>query len=177
MSDDMNEFLGVFLEEAGEQLELLERSILRLENGADDALIQEIFRAAHTLKGSSRAMGFLAMGDLTHAMEDVFDRLRRHDLQVDRGLVDALFQGLDLLKTMRDEAAEGGGIATDPSDLTARLRAAIGQGGGETAAESPSPEPPTRRSSRPRAFRKSSCAYGRPICCAGASTRSAFWMP
>ena len=58
------------------QIALLEQDILRLENQSSPELLQEIFRAAHTLKGSSRAMGFAALGELTHAMEDVFDEVR-----------------------------------------------------------------------------------------------------
>jgi two-component system chemotaxis sensor kinase CheA len=125
MAEDMSEFRDVFLEEANEQLDLLEQSILRLESEADDALIQSVFRAAHTLKGSSRAMGFIAMGDLTHAMEDVFDGLRRGGLTIASGLVDALFEAVDLLKQMVREVAEIGAPQSDCSHATARLRAAL----------------------------------------------------
>ena len=95
MNEDMSQYLGLFLDEASEQLERLEQDILRLEQEPSQALLQEIFRAAHTLKGSSRAMGFTAMGELTHAMEDVFDRLRREEIAVHSELIDALFQSLD----------------------------------------------------------------------------------
>src|SRR5690348_17355838 len=106
MSEDMSQFMGVFLDEAVEQLEILEQDILILEQDASAHLLQEIFRAAHTLKGSSRAMGFAAMGELTHAMEDVFDRLRHDTLRVSRELIDSLFDALDSLKAMKEEIAE-----------------------------------------------------------------------
>src|SRR5438105_10883928 len=108
MNEDMSQFLSVFLDEATEQLELLERDILQLEQEPSQELLQEIFRAAHTLKGSSRAMGFVAMGELTHAMEDVFDQLRQDALTVNGELINALFTGLDTLKAMKDEIAASG---------------------------------------------------------------------
>ena len=76
--DVSSEELKVFLQEVDEQLQLLDEDIIRLEKEADDIdLLQGIFRAAHTLKGSSSMLGFHKMADLTHVMEDVLDRLRR----------------------------------------------------------------------------------------------------
>ncbi len=125
MNEDMAQFLGVFLDEANEQMELLENDILQLEQGPSQQLLQRIFRAAHTLKGSSRAMNFTPMGELTHAMEDVFDKLRQDTLTVNSALIDALFVGLDALKVMKDEIAETGAVTLDTTMQTARLRAAL----------------------------------------------------
>jgi two-component system chemotaxis sensor kinase CheA len=125
LNEEMAQFLGVFLDEASEQLELLERAILDLEHNSTPELLQEIFRAAHTLKGSSRAMGFTSMGELTHAMEDVFDKLRQDEIAVSLPIVDALFEGLDLLKNLKEEIATAGEATTDTSDLTSRLRAVM----------------------------------------------------
>ena len=125
MNDDMSQFLGVFLDEADEQIGLLERDILCLEQEASPQLLQEIFRAAHTLKGSSRAMGFASMGELTHAMEDVFDKLRQGELTVSSLLINALFAGLDTLKAMKDEIAAKGATTIETMAQTARLRAVL----------------------------------------------------
>ena len=125
MNDDMSQFLGVFLDEANEQMELLEKDILQLEQAPSQDLLQRIFRAAHTLKGSSRAMGFTPMGELTHAMEDVFDKLRQDELTVNVALIDALFVGLDALKVMKEEIAATGATTLDTTTQTARLRAAL----------------------------------------------------
>jgi two-component system chemotaxis sensor kinase CheA len=124
-NEEMAQYLGVFLDEASEQLDVLERAILDLEHNSTAELLQEIFRAAHTLKGSSRAMGFISMGELTHAMEDVFDKLRHGELAVSHGLVDTLFQGLDLLKALKEEIASAGESSTDTAEITARLRAVL----------------------------------------------------
>ena len=62
---DMSQYLGIYLDEGREQLELLETHILEMERGDHSTeMLQILFRAAHTLKGSSRAMGFTAVGDL-----------------------------------------------------------------------------------------------------------------
>ena len=137
MNDDMSQFLGVFLDEANEQMELLEKDILQLEQTPSQELLQRIFRAAHTLKGSSRAMGFTPMGELTHAMEDVFDKLRQDELTVNSALIDALFVGLDALKVMKDEIAETSAATLDTTAQTARLRAALN--GAPPVAAEPAP--------------------------------------
>ncbi len=125
MNEGMEQFLGVFLQEAAEQMELLEQDVLKLETGASKELLQEIFRAAHTLKGSSRAMGLNPMGELTHAVEDLFDALRNDQLSVTPSLVDLLFNALDALKAMLEEVAESGKTSLDTVELTSRLRAAL----------------------------------------------------
>ena len=124
MNEDMKQFLSIFLQEAGEQMELLEQTILKLEQESSPELLQEIFRAAHTLKGSSRAMGFTSMGELTHAMEDIFDLLRNNQLIVSAALIDALFTGMDALKAMIEEISLHSETSYDTVALTARLRAA-----------------------------------------------------
>lgn len=124
-NEEMAQFLGVFLDEATEQLELLEKDILALETGASPDLLQEIFRAAHTLKGSSRAMGYASMGELTHAMEDVFDKLRKDEIGVSTVIVDALFDSLDLLKRMLEEISSTSNSTIDTSVQTEHLRSLL----------------------------------------------------
>jgi two-component system chemotaxis sensor kinase CheA len=129
---DMAQYLGVFLDEAGEQLGLLEQAMLQLEHAASargrnscsstPELIQQIFRAAHTLKGSSRAMGFTGMGELTHALEDVFDGLRSGALEVTPAIADALFEALDTLKQQKEEIESTGHTLADTEKLVARIR-------------------------------------------------------
>ncbi|MHB8105767.1 MAG: Hpt domain-containing protein, partial [Dehalococcoidales bacterium] len=72
------EDLKLFLQEADEQLELLDEDIVRLEKEAENPdLMQEIFRAAHTLKGSSAMVGHQRLSELAHAMENVLDNIHR----------------------------------------------------------------------------------------------------
>ena len=132
MNEDMSQFLSVFLDDSSEQMELLEQDILRLEQEPSQELLQRIFRAAHTLKGSSRAMGFTPMGELTHAMEDVFDQMRQNALTVSAPLINALFAGLDALNVMKEEIAATGATTLDTTEQTASLRAVL-SGTPETA--------------------------------------------
>src|SRR3990167_9209434 len=82
---------------------LLHEDIVRLEQQEwSDDLLQEIFRAAHTLKGSSGMLGYDAMAHLTHAMEDLLDRVRKKTLAVSPAIVDALLMSLDGLKILKD---------------------------------------------------------------------------
>ncbi|MFD0672316.1 chemotaxis protein CheW [Cohnella sp. GCM10027633] len=101
-------YLGVFLDELEEQLQILDHSILELEHGGNrQDTLQTIFRAAHTLKGSTAAMGFTRMKDVTHKVESVFDLLRNQRLQVDSTLIDTLFQCIDYLKHQRVMLRQG----------------------------------------------------------------------
>jgi chemotaxis protein histidine kinase CheA len=111
--DATPEELILFMSEAEEQLEILNQDILRLEQEGDtnSELLQEIFRAAHTLKGSSGAIGHQRMARLTHALETVLDHVRHHRLAVSTNLIDLLLKGLDALKTLLDEVTSG--IASD----------------------------------------------------------------
>ena len=100
---DVSDFMNAFLEELDEQLTQMERQILELEkNGDDDETIQNLFRAAHTLKGSSAAMGFEEMKQLTHEMEQVMDEVRSHRLCVSPGMIQLLIRCFDGLKTLQE---------------------------------------------------------------------------
>ena len=127
-NSDMSQYLDVFLDEGREQLALLEANFLEMERGNHaPEMLQTLFRAAHTLKGSSRAMGFLAIDDLTHEMENILDALRLDQLQVTTPIVNALLDCLDVLAALVDSVAQAGTDegATDKNipALVARLNA------------------------------------------------------
>lgn len=116
------EDLKVFLDEAEEQLQIMEDEFLVLEREADnEEVLQAIFRAAHTLKGSSATLGHRPMAELTHAMENVLDLLRRRELTVSSGLIDTLFNCLDLLKAFKEEIASGEPAGIDTQAILAEL--------------------------------------------------------
>ena len=144
---DTSEYIALFLEEAAEQINILEQDILLLEQSPSQDVLNEIFRAAHTLKGSSRAMGFTAMGELTHAMEDVFDALRKGEINVSTSLVNRLFDALDTLKAMRDQIAEGGKSNIDCDELVQSLRNALQ----ETTTDIPAANTPSSAQPQPPA--------------------------
>lgn len=103
--DASPEELKVFLEEADEHFQTLEEDLIRLEKEEEfnEDLMQEIFRASHTLKGSSATIGHNRMAQLTHGMENVLDKLRKKQLTVTSDLVDIMFECLDCLRVLRDE--------------------------------------------------------------------------
>lgn len=112
-SDITSEDIQAFLQEAEEQLQLLDEDIVRLEREQDTPeLLQEIFRAAHTLKGSSAMLGHQRMAEMAHAMESVLDKVRRGSLMVTTQVVDALLHSLDALTLLKDEL-----ISSDVSDV------------------------------------------------------------
>lgn len=100
---DMNQYLEIFIEESKEHLQSLNQSLLQLEQQSGDiAVLNEIFRVAHTLKGMSGTMGFNKMSKLTHDMEDVLHALRSGEIKVNTNLVDILFKCLDALENYLD---------------------------------------------------------------------------
>ena len=118
---ESSEMIGAFLDEVDEQLILLEESILSLENnGETPGVIQKIFRVAHTLKGSSSAMGFEKMKKLTHEMENVLDKIRNNVLKATKPVVNTLFQCADNLRLLKED------FASDKSDIKTDISATLG---------------------------------------------------
>ncbi|NLB83710.1 MAG: chemotaxis protein CheA, partial [Synergistaceae bacterium] len=126
---DMNQYLGPFLDEAGDNLKHLDDLILVIEKdpGNEDA-IAEIFRSAHTLKGMSATMGFEKMATLTHSMEDMLDAVRRGKYTLGPKDIDLLFRSLDTLQIMVDSIRGGeNDSSVDIGDLAVLLRNAAAE--------------------------------------------------
>lgn len=118
----MSQYLDLFLQEAEEQLELLERELVRLESDPTPERLQAIFRSAHTIKGSSGAMGFAQIAELTHEMESVLDRLRQGELVVDSACADLLLLAIDSLAQMVECVRTGQGEAENADAVVRALR-------------------------------------------------------
>lgn len=120
--DASPEELKIFLEEVEEHLQTLEEDLVKLEKEGDNPdLLQEIFRASHTLKGSSATIGHHRMANLTHAMENVLDKLRKNQLTVSSGLIDVLFEALDHLRVLKDEIVNDEESDIDLDDILQKL--------------------------------------------------------
>ncbi|MDR1649141.1 MAG: chemotaxis protein CheA [Synergistaceae bacterium] len=121
---DMSQYLGAFLDEAGDNLQRLDDLLLALEKDTTDLdVINEIFRSAHTLKGMSATMGFEKMAGLTHALEDRLDAARKGTHHLDEFDMNLMFSSLDTMQAMVDSIREGGTDAhLDVSELVASLR-------------------------------------------------------
>ncbi len=104
---DVNQYLEIFLDETKEHLENLNAQILRLEQEPEDVdTINEIFRAAHSMKGMAGTMGYKRMQTLTHDMENVFSEIRNGTMKVNSELIDTLFQCLDALEEYNNNIQE-----------------------------------------------------------------------
>ena len=121
---DLTQFYGVFFEEAGENLASFENLLLNLDLEApDDEDLNAIFRAAHSIKGGSATFGFTDVAELTHVLETLLDKVRKHDLRLNTAMVDALLEANDVLKLQLARHQAGGeGESIDASDLKQRLR-------------------------------------------------------
>ncbi|HWP29179.1 MAG TPA: chemotaxis protein CheA [Chloroflexota bacterium] len=119
--DATPEELRLFLAETQELLDTLDEQLLRLEHaGSDPSLLQEVFRAAHTIKGNSAAIGHTRMAALTHAMETVLDRLRHGELAATSALVDRLLEATDVLKVLATEVET---LEQSDVDVDSQIRA------------------------------------------------------
>jgi two-component system chemotaxis sensor kinase CheA len=121
---DLSQFYQVFFEEAGENLENMEQLLLELDiETADDEELNAIFRCAHSIKGGAATFGFSDVAELTHQMETLLDKLRRHELQPTAPMVDVLLQSGDALKAMLGRHQGSGADVVDTSELLVNIRA------------------------------------------------------
>jgi two-component system chemotaxis sensor kinase CheA len=120
---DLSQFYQIFFEEAGENLDLMEHMLLNLNlETADDEELNGIFRCAHSVKGGAATFGFSDVAELTHKMESLLDKLRRHELQPNAAMVDVLLESADASRSLLMRHQTGGeGDAISTSDLVRRI--------------------------------------------------------
>ena len=133
---DVSQYLEIFLDETNEHLQSLNTQILALEQDPENMdTINEIFRAAHSLKGMAGTMGYKRMQTLTHDMENVFSEVRNGNIKVKADMIDVLFQCLDALEeyntNIRESSDEG---TNDNGALIKRLNDIMSGGSGDSAA-------------------------------------------
>lgn len=127
---DVSQYLEIFLDETNEHLQNLNTQILSLEQDPENMdTINEIFRAAHSLKGMAGTMGYKRMQTLTHDMENVFSEVRNGNIKVKADMIDVLFQCLDALEeyntNIRESSDEG---TNDNGALIKRLNDIMSDG-------------------------------------------------
>ncbi|MDE6567033.1 MAG: chemotaxis protein CheA [Lachnospiraceae bacterium] len=104
---DVSQYLEIFIDETKEHLQTLSDQLMILETEPENMdCINEIFRAAHSLKGMAGTMGYKRMQRLTHDMENVFQEIRSENMKVQPELVDVLFRGLDALEAYLNNILE-----------------------------------------------------------------------
>lgn len=125
---DTSELVEVFFEEADSILQRLDEGILALEKDPDDQEpIREVFRAAHTLKGSSATMGFSDIANLTHNMESLLDQVRSGTRKITQDIIDALLLSEDTLRALLQAAKDGKGAHVSTEDAIASLEHMLNQ--------------------------------------------------
>lgn len=96
---DVSQYLDIFIDETREHIQNLNTQILNLEQNPDNMdTVNEIFRAAHSLKGMAGTMGYKRMQNLTHDMENVFSEVRNNNIKVSAEIIDVIFQCIDALE-------------------------------------------------------------------------------
>ena len=132
---DVSQYLEIFIDESSEHLQNLNTQILNLESDPGNMdTVNEIFRAAHSLKGMAGTMGYKRMQNLTHDMENVFSEVRNGNITVQPSMVDVLFQCLDALDeyvtNIKESADEG---SNDNQHIIDQLNAILSGKGGDGA--------------------------------------------
>ncbi|MDR0719250.1 MAG: Hpt domain-containing protein, partial [Treponema sp.] len=120
------ELLKDFFSEAQMQVDTLEQNVLVLETeGGNKDVVDEIFRAAHTLKGGSATVEFMELSHFAHTVEDVFDAIRSDQLAVNEDVVDTLLQAIDVIKAMLEQRMNGAVYQEDISAIQGKLESLI----------------------------------------------------
>ncbi|MBO6137905.1 MAG: chemotaxis protein CheA [Lachnospiraceae bacterium] len=132
---DVSQYLGVFLDEAHEHVQTLSDQLMVLENDPENEdSINEIFRAAHSLKGMAGTMGYKRMQKLTHVTEDVFSAVRSGQMKVTGGLVDVLFQALDAIEAYVDNVQNTSDEGTEDNEgILEELNKILQEGTGDVS--------------------------------------------
>lgn len=139
---DLTQFYQIFFEEAGENLDQMEHILLDLSiENADDEELNGVFRCAHSIKGGAATFGFADVAELTHHMESLLDKLRRHELAPVPQMVDVLLESADASRNLLARHQVGAqGEAPSTTDLVRRI-AELASGSAPVAVAKPLAEP------------------------------------
>lgn len=158
---DVSQYLEIFIDESAEHLQTLSDCIMELEKEPDNKdVINEIFRAAHSLKGMAGTMGFKRMQHLTHDMENVFQEVRSEKIQVDSQMIDLLFKCLDAIdgyleniKATSDEGEE------DNEVIIKELNNFLAKANGEAAAAEAASAETEKKQRRRQTMETTNCIF------------------
>ena len=127
MNDEMKEIVNDFLVESREVLDGLDQRFVALEEHPDDVdLLNEIFRAAHSLKGSAGFLGFTRLVGVSHQAESILNKMRQREMAVERSLIDVILEAVDVFKLLLADIKDTGTDShVDVSLISARLAAVL----------------------------------------------------
>jgi two-component system chemotaxis sensor kinase CheA len=140
IGEESMEFVPDFLTEGTEILDKLDEDLVHLEEASDDLdLLNEIFRAAHTLKGTTSFLGFAQMAELTHKMENTLDLLRKGEMQLNQGIMDVILQGVDQIKLFMGDIRNNNIVRHDIDELRRTLLIISESKGASLGSPAPAP--------------------------------------
>lgn len=128
---NLDQYLGIFIDESRENLQYLNDYLLELESDYSNiSILHDIFRVIHTLKGMSGSMGYENMQSLSHRMESLLDKMRNKEISPDSNSMDLLFKCLDRLETFLNSVIENNNDHGEVKDLEEKLQGIIDTSGG-----------------------------------------------
>ncbi|HEY9016614.1 MAG TPA: Hpt domain-containing protein, partial [Gemmatimonadales bacterium] len=148
---DLSKYAALFVTESREHLKACNSSLLQWEREpASVEPVDRLFRSIHTIKGMASTMGYAAVSQLSHRMENLLDRLRQRQLQAGPQIFQLLFRSLDALGKAVEAAAAGQEETADHTGLIAELDGAAAGQSRASAAPEPEPTPARRVGDAPR---------------------------
>ena len=135
---DVSQYLDIFIDETNGHIQELSDNIMLLEKEPENKdCVNEIFRAAHSLKGMAGTMGFKKMQHLTHDMENVFSEVRNDNIKVNSTLIDILFQCLDAIEAYLETVKATSGEGDEANEHLIKMLNDYLEGGGSSADAAP----------------------------------------
>ncbi|HPQ53040.1 MAG TPA: chemotaxis protein CheA, partial [Spirochaetota bacterium] len=146
MGFSLGEYQDIFLEEADEQLQELNQNLLQLEKDPNDSdIINNIFRAAHSLKSSAAFVGLNSLSDLAHKMENLLQGIRDKTMEVTPEIVTVLFRCFDEISSVIGTVASGEEPTQDLSSIISQIQRVHEQAGSGEKKDMPSPQKAVRK--------------------------------
>ncbi len=144
MAFDKTKFIARFVEEAREHIEALNEGLVKLENEPGDTeTVNQIFRSAHTIKGSSKILNLKEINQVAHKLEDALDALRENKIEQSSGLFDLIFKAVDMISDMVGKTLESETLDVDTTEICQKLsEAAQGTAGASAQQAAPATPPP-----------------------------------
>lgn len=119
--DEMREIIEEFIAESSELMDNVIQDIVVIERNQDEEIVNSIFRAVHTIKGTSSFLGFNALSQLAHKAEDVLGIVRKGEMAIDQGVADILLESFDLMKVMIEDIRDNGSENHDGLSVIVKL--------------------------------------------------------
>src|SRR3990172_4142833 len=141
--DEMQELIKEFIAETEEILEGLDQCFIKLEAAPGDlVLINEIFRAVHSIKGSAGFLGFNRLVEVAHQAENILNKLRQKEMQATPEAIDIILESIDVLKTLLKEVKESSGELVDIAPVKRKLSLLLESAGSLEEIRSDKPQAP-----------------------------------